>query len=176
MSAESDKAKSRRRWRRSLAVACLIALSLLAYTAWSNYRWFDPRFVGAWRVINSKSDFQSIYVLHADGRGTRLELTSNRWWIRGSAAPYRWSIGRDGFLFDNLDTPASQFGNYVVSLGGLLNQGRLTWPRFARNRDLEIMSIEPDRIRLIDRQEGILIPLELTLERMNPADVPPASF
>ncbi len=175
MSADDISAKSKRRWRKVTSAVVVTALLYVAFSAWWNHRWIDPRFVGAWRVTNSKSPQQSIYVLREDGTARSLQHNADRdkWWDEGSrGAPFYWSVGQTGFLLQNLDSPSTQVGGWVTSLGGLRTRGRLKWLHITRNTDWEIVSGEPDRIRLGFPQPGIIIPLELTLDRIDTADVP----
>lgn len=175
MSADDIRAKSKRRWRKVTSALVVTALLYVAFSAGWNHRWIDPRFVGAWRVTNSKSTHQSIYVLRKDGSAHLFEhnAETDRWWDVGpTGPPFYWSVGRSGFLMQNLDSPSTQFGGWLTSLGGLLTKGRLKWPRIARNSDDEIISVQSDRIRLIVPTPGIIIPLELTLDRIDPSEIP----
>src|SRR5262245_302263 len=113
--------KPRRRWR--WLIVTVIVTAIGAYIGWSNHTWHDPRFVGAWRVVNSKSPHQSIWVLNAHGSGSWQEWTGSDWWMRRSN--YHWSISRRGFLFDDLPNKPSQALAYVTSLGGLATDGKL---------------------------------------------------
>ena len=177
MSDDGSKAKPKRRWRKTGIGFIAIVLLYFGISAWHNRRWVDPRFVGAWRVTNSKSNVESIYILKEDGSARWLakEGTGGEWWERGPMyAPFYWSIGRDGFLLQNINSPSSQIGNWLLSLGGLLNNGRLTAPRVASNAASEIESVSDDQIRLNHTRPGIMVPLILTLDRMDPKDVPAA--
>ncbi|MFO1094562.1 MAG: hypothetical protein U0992_14845 [Planctomycetaceae bacterium] len=147
---------------------------MVLYFAWLNYSWLDPRFVGAWRVTSPKWDSESIWVLHSDGKGMRLQRDSTGQWFQ-SGYDWHWSISRDGFLFENIPSKKSQLKSYVMSLGGILtSKGKLAPLRFVSNRREEILSVDETSIRLVVRQEGIWRPTELTLERLDEADVPVA--
>jgi len=176
MSSETLSSKPRRRWRRLVTGFLAFSMFSVAGSAWWNRRWIDPRFVGAWRVTHSKWDGQWIIVLNDDGSALWLErqTDADEWWDRGSAFPNHWSVGRDGFLLDNLDSPGSQMSAWILSLGGLLDGGKPVPPRLFRNRSDEITSVTDNQIRLKVPQPGILIPTILTLDRLDPKDVPAA--
>jgi len=177
MSDDVESAKPRRRWRKIAAGIAALTLLFVAYVAWNTYRWIDPRLVGAWRVTNSRPSAESIYILNKNGsaRWLQREGEGDQWWERGPVgAPFYWSVGRDGFLMQNLDSPSAQMGEWLWSLGGLLNKGRLKAPRIGRNPALKIEFLSPDRIRLTRYTPGIIKPLELTLDRIDPESIPPA--
>lgn len=169
MTDELQKPKSnRRRW----LIATFLATFLILYFAWLNYSWLDPRFVGAWRVTSPKWSREDIWVLNPDGSGMRLQRNPSGQWYR-SGDDWHWSISRDGFLFENILDKPSQFVRYVTSLGGLLtDQGKLTPLRFVSNRREGIVNVDEMSIRLEVRREEISYRDELTLERLDPADVP----
>jgi hypothetical protein len=174
MSDDGSRSKPNRRWRKIAIGVVAIALFCFAIGAWLNHRWIDPRFVGAWRVTNSKSSDESIYILKEDGSARWLQQEGNQWWERGPVeAPFYWSVGRDGFLLQNLSSASSQIGGWFLSLGGLLKQGRLTAPRVVSNAAFGIESVSNEQVRLERTQPGIP-PHRLTLDRMDPKDVPPA--
>jgi hypothetical protein len=168
MSDQPQKPRRRRRW----LIAAVIATVVVAYIGWSNHTWQDPRFVGAWRVVNSKSPQLSIWVLNADGTGSCQVWTGSDWWLR--RGDYHWSISRSGFLFQNIPGKLAQTVEYVTSLGGLSTGGKLKPFRFVSNTPEEIVSVDADTITLRVPQEGIIIPLYLTLERIDLKDVPAA--
>jgi hypothetical protein len=168
MSDQPHKPGRRRRW----LIAAIIVTVIAAYIGWSNHTWHDPRFVGAWRVINSKSPHQSIFILNADGTGAEQELLNNVWLIRGNG--WHWSISRKGFLFENIPSRLSHAVTYVTALGGLAIDGKLRPFRFVGNAPYEIVSVDANTITLFVPQEGIIVPLYLTLQRLDPKDVPPA--
>jgi hypothetical protein len=164
-----------RRWRSVITIAVVCVLLFIAFSAWQSHRWIDPRFVGAWRVTNSKSKVESVYVLSADGSARWLEREGegDQWWVRGArSAPFYWSVGRDGFLLQNLDSRSAQIGAWFQSLGGLLSKGRFTMPRAVSNAAEEIEFLTVDRIRLHHPQPGMIKPLFLTLDRIAPDEVP----
>lgn len=158
--------------RRPRLITVAIVSVIVAYIGWSNHTWRDPRFVGAWRVINSKSPHQSIWILNADGTGVYQEDYGSGWWVSGS--DWHWSISQRGFLFENIPNKPSQVLAYVTSLGGLATDGKLRPLRLAGNTPYKIVSVDANTITLIVPQEGIIIALSLTLQRLDPKDVPPA--
>ena len=177
MSDDGSNVKPKRRWRKIATGVIALTLLYFAGSAWQNRRWIDRRFVGAWRVTNSKSNTQSIYILKVDGsaRWIEREGEGDKWWERGArTSPFYWTVGRDGFLLQNGDSPGAQMSGWLLSLGGLLKQGRLTSPRIVSNSSCTIEFVSDDQIRLDRTQPGIIVPLILTLDRINPEDVPTA--
>jgi hypothetical protein len=177
MSDDRSKVKPKRRWRTIATGVVALTVLYFAGSAWQNRRWIDPRFVGAWRVTDSKSSLQSVYVLRADGSARMLYRNDEgaRWREYGPrGAPFYWSVSRDGFLLQNLNSPSSQFAGWLLSLGGLFTKGRFTAPRVVSNSADEILFVSDDQVRLLVPQPGITVPLILTLDRMDAAEVPPA--
>jgi hypothetical protein len=168
----SDQPQRPRRRRRWLIAAVVVTVSV-AYVGWSSHTWQDPRFVGAWRVINSKSPQLSVFILNADGTGFCQLWTGSDWWTRGR--DWHWSISRKGFLFENIPNKPLQVLTYVTSLGGFATDGKLRPLRLAGNAPYKIVSVDANTITLLVPQEGIIKPLYLTLERLDPKDVPAAS-